>query len=314
MPDPLTPDLLTLGPILAQLLHLGLMLAAAVLVPGFIALLRARLQRRQGAPAWQPARDWLRLLRKQPVLAEHASPIATVAPYVACAALLVAALLVPGFVHGMALSGASDLLLLAGLLAVARLAQALAALDAGTAEGGRVAARAMGQAGFALPAFLLVAMGCFVMAGTTAPDLIGSALQDAAAAPRLPLALLLPALTAVALADAGQLGEPIGIPEASGRHLALWQAEAALRLVVWLSLLCGLFLPFGVAAASAGPAAWALSLPLWLCKLAVLAGVLALAGARIARLRDARLQELLGAGALLALLGVAWLFLSAGVA
>ena len=310
----MTPDPLTPGPILAQLLHLLLMLAAAVLLPGFIELLRARLQRRQGAPAWQPARDWLRLLRKQPVLAEHASPIAALAPYAGCAAMLVAAMLVPGFVHGMALSGASDLLLLAGLLGLARLAQALAALDAGTAAGGRAAARAMGQAGFALPALLLVAMGCFVMSGTTAPDAIGSALQDASAAPRLPLALLLPALAAVALADAGLLGEPLGIPEASGRHLALWQVEAALRLVVWLALLAGLFLPFGVAGADAGPAGWALSLPLWLCKLVVLAGFLALAGARIARLRDARLLELLGAGALLALLGVAWLFLSAGVA
>jgi formate hydrogenlyase subunit 4 len=308
------PDLLSPGPILAQALHLLLMLAAAVLLPGFIGLLQARLQRRQGAPAWQPARDWLRLLRKQPVLAEHASPIAALAPYAACGALLVAAMLVPGFLHGMTLSGASDLLLLAGLLALARLAQALAALDAGTAAGGRAAARAMGQASFALPALLLVAMGCFVMAGTTAPDAIGAALQDASVAPRLPLALLLPALAAVAMADAGLLSEPLGIPEASGRHLALWQAEAALRLVVWLALLAGLFLPFGVAEADAGLAGWALSLPLWLCKLVVLAGFLALAGARIARLRDARLLELLGAGALLALLGVAWLFLSAGVA
>lgn len=305
---------MTVAGILAQLLHLVLMLLAALLLPGLLRLLRARLQGRHGPALLQPARDWLRLLRKQPVLADHASPVSSAAPYLAFAAVLAAALLVPGFVHGMALAPMSDLVVLAGLLLLARAAEALAALDAGTAAGGRAAARAMGQDGFALPALLLAAMGFAVLTGTTAPDAIGATLQEAALGPRLALALLLPALLAVALAGTGQLSSGSSVPEASGRHLALWEMQRALRLVLWVALLQGLFVPFGTAFPDAGLGAWLTALPLWCAKLLLLTVVLAVAEANLARLRERRMAELMGAAALVALLGVAWLFLSAGVA
>jgi formate hydrogenlyase subunit 4 len=304
----------SLAGILAQVLHLLLMLLAALLLPGLLRLLRARLQGRHGPGLWQPARDWIRLLRKQPVLADHASAVSSAAPYIGFAAVLTAALLVPGFVHGMALASVSDLVVLAGLLLLARAAEALAALDAGTAAGGRAAARAMGQDGFALPALLLATMGFAALTGTTAPDAIGAALQEAAPGPRLVLALLLPALLAVALAGTGQLAGGTPVPEASGRHLALWQMQRALRLVLWVALLAGLFVPFGTAFPQAGISGWLLALPLWCAKLLLLTVVLALAEANLARLRERRMAELMGAAALVALLGVAWLFLSAGVA
>ncbi|MFC7554293.1 NADH-quinone oxidoreductase subunit H [Pseudoroseomonas wenyumeiae] len=235
---------MTFAGILAQVLHLALMLLAAVLLPGLLRLLRARLQGRHGPSLWQPARDWMRLLRKQPVLADHASPVSSAAPYLGFAAVLAAAALVPGFMHGMALAPMSDLVVLAGLLLLARAAEALASLDAGTAAGGRAAARAMGQDGFALPALLLATMGFAVLTGTTAPDAIGATLQEAALGPRLALALLLPALLAVALAGTGQLSSGSPVPEASGRHLALWEMQRALRLVLWVALLAGLFVPW----------------------------------------------------------------------
>ncbi|MFC7551074.1 NADH-quinone oxidoreductase subunit H [Pseudoroseomonas wenyumeiae] len=305
---------MTFAGILAQVLHLALMLLAAVLLPGLLRLLRARLQGRHGPSLWQPARDWMRLLRKQPVLADHASPVSSAAPYLGFAAVLAAAALVPGFMHGMALAPMSDLVVLAGLLLLARAAEALASLDAGTAAGGRAAARAMGQDGFALPALLLATMGFAVLTGTTAPDAIGATLQEAALGPRLALALLLPALLAVALAGTGQLSSGSPVPEASGRHLALWEMQRALRLVLWVALLAGLFVPFGTAFPDAGLGGWLMALLFWCAKLLLLTVVLALAEANLARLRERRMAELMGAAALVALLGVAWLFLSAGVA
>ncbi|RKK00745.1 hypothetical protein D6Z83_27545, partial [Pseudoroseomonas wenyumeiae] len=180
--------------------------------------------------------------------------------------------------------------------------------------GGRAAARAMGQDGFALPALLLATMGFAVLTGTTAPDAIGATLQEAALGPRLALALLLPALLAVALAGTGQLSSGSPVPEASGRHLALWEMQRALRLVLWVALLAGLFVPFGTAFPDAGPGGWLMALLFWCAKLLLLTVVLALAEANLARLRERRMAELMGAAALVALLGVAWLFLSAGVA
>ena len=60
-------------------------------------------------PAAQPAGEefpeGLKLLRKAPVLAEGATAVTEVAPIVACAATLLAAMLVPGFSQGMLLVG-----------------------------------------------------------------------------------------------------------------------------------------------------------------------------------------------------------------
>jgi formate hydrogenlyase subunit 4 len=304
--------------LLAQVLHLLLMLLAAILLPGLLRWLGARLQGRHGPPLLQPARDWLRLLRKQPVLAENASAISSIAPYAGLAAMLVAALLVPGFAHGLSLSPWADLVLLAGLLAIARGAAALAAMDAGTAAGGRFAAHAMGMASLTLPTLLLVAMGFYILTGTSNPDAAGAVLQEATTGPRVPLGLLLIALLAIALAENARLPfadpGPPAMPEASGRYLALWEMQAALRLIVWMALLVGLFVPYGMAGAGSGVAAWLLALPAWVAKLLLLTLALALAEANIARMRDARLTELLATAMLMALLGVAWLFLSTGAA
>jgi formate hydrogenlyase subunit 4 len=312
--------------ILAQFLHLLLVLAAALLLPGLLDWARARFQGRHGPHPLQPALDWLALLRKQPVAAESASAISSIAPYAGFAATLAALLLAPGFAHGMALSPLTDLVLLAGLLAVARAARALAAMDAGTATGGLSAAGGMGLAALTLPTLLLAAMGFAILTGTTSADGIALSLREASPAFRVPLGLMGLALLAVALAETGRLpagdpaGEAIGdggddaVPEASGRHLALWRMQSALRLVFWLSLLVALFVPFGMAGAASGFGGWALALLLWPLKLLVLTLALAVAEARLARLRAARLAELLTAALLLALLGVVWLFLSAGVA
>lgn len=304
--------------LLVQVLHLLLMLAAALLLPGLLARLRARLQGRRGPPLLQPAWDMLRLLRKQPVLAANASAVSAVAPYMGVATMLAAAMLVPGFAHGMALSPLADLVLLAGLLAAARAARALAAMDAGTASGGRAATRAMAPASLTLPVLLLVAMGFVILAGTTSPDGIAALFQEAPPGLRVPLGLLLLALLAGALAENDRLpaadpGEP-AVPEASGRHLALWEMQAALKLVLWMALLAGLFVPFGMAGAGSGWLGWLLAVPVWVAKMLGLTLALALAEANIAQMRGARLADLLAAALLLALLGVAWLFLSTGVA
>ncbi len=308
---------------LAQVLHLLLALAATALLPGLLAWARARFQGRHGPSLLQPLRDWMALLRKQPVMAENASTVSVAAPYLGVAAMLAAVLLVPGFAHGMALSPLSDLVLLAGLLSLARAARALAAMDAGTAEGGLAAAGLLGRAGLTLPTFLLAAMGFAILTGTTSADGIALSLREGSPAFRVPLGLMALALLGVALAETGRLpaGQPlgldaddVGVPDASGRHLALWRMQAALGLVFWLALLTGLFMPFGMAGAASGVLDWAIALLLWPAKLLLLVLALAVAEARLARLRAARLAELLTAALLLALLGVVWLFLSAGVA
>jgi len=317
----------TLGAILAQLLHLVLMLAAAPLVVGVTRWLKARLMGRRGASPLQPFRDLDKLLRKRPVLAENASWISEIAPYAGMAATFAAIALVPSFARGMLLAPAADLVLLAGLLALARVALALAGMDVGTAFGGLGAAREMSFSAFAEPAMILCALNFAILAGTTNLDAISATVQDGQLGLRVSLGLALLALAAVALAENARI--PVDNPathleltmvheamllESSGRHLALWDYQAALRLTLWLALLAAVFLPFGTAPAGTGPHFWVLGLLAWVAKMGMLCVALAVFESAIAKMRVFRVPEFLGAALLLALLAAALLFVSTGLA
>ncbi|MCS6932781.1 MAG: NADH-quinone oxidoreductase subunit H [Acetobacteraceae bacterium] len=309
-----------LAGILAQLLHAALVVAAAPLLLGLARWLKARMLGRAGPPPWQPVLTLLKLVRKRPVLAEGSSAVTRAAPSVAVVALFAAAMLVPSFARGMALAPLSDLVLIGALLALARAAQVLAGMDAGTAFGGLGAAREASFAALAEPAFLVSVLVIAMLAGGTNLEAASAALQEGSAGLRVSLGLVLVALVVVALAENARL--PVDNPathleltmvhaatilEASGRYLALWEAAAALRLLVWMSLLLALFAPFG--AAGSVPA-WPVAAALWAGKLAVLALALSAFENAIARMRVFRVPEFLGVALLLALVGAVLLFMS----
>lgn len=316
-----------LGALLAQLLHLALMLAAAPLVVGVTRWLKARMMGRRGASPLQPYRDLEKLLRKRPVLAENASAVSEAAPYAGLAATIAAAALVPSFAHGMALAPAADLILLAGLLAVARVALALAGMDVGTAFGGLGAAREMSFSAFAEPTLILCVLTLAILGGTTNLDAIAATMRDGQLGIRVSLGLAAIAMLAVAVAENARI--PVDNPathleltmvheamllESSGRQLALWDAQAALRLTLWLALIAAVFVPFGTARAGAGPLAWVVGLLAFALKMGALCLALAVFESAIAKMRVFRVPEFLGAALLLALLAVALLFVSTGLA
>jgi formate hydrogenlyase subunit 4 len=312
--------------LLTQLLHLALMLALAPVLTGFVRWLKARLMGRRGPHPLQPWRDFLKLLKKRPVLAENASIISRAAPYVAVASALLAAALVPSFARGMVLAPFADLLLIAGLLALGRFAMALAGMDVGTAFGGIGATREMAFAALSEPALVLAALIFAILAGTTNLDVITGIFQEGTLGLRVSLGFAALALLAVAVAENARI--PVDNPathleltmvheamilEASGRHLALWEFQASLRLTLWLALLAAAFLPFGMAAPGAGPIAWVIGLCVFIAKMAALAFALAVFESTIAKMRVFRVPEFLGAALLLGLLGALYLFVSTGL-
>ncbi|MBS7788785.1 NADH-quinone oxidoreductase subunit H [Roseococcus sp. SDR] len=316
-----------LGGLLTQLLHIALMLAVAPLLVGVVRWLKSRLMGRRGPHPMQPWRDLLKLLRKRPVLAEGASLVSRVSPYVALGATVLAAALVPSFAFGMALAPMADLLLIGGLLALARVALALNGHDAGTPFGGLGAAREMTFAVFAEPALMVCVMVFAVLIGGTNLNAIGHGIADGQLGLRVSLIFAAVALAAVALAENARV--PVDNPathleltmvheamllEASGRHLALWEMQAALKLLVWLGLLATLFLPYGTAAPGSGPFAWGLGLVLWGVKIGLLALALAVFESAIAKMRVFRVPEFLGGALMLALLAAALIFVSTGLA
>jgi len=227
----------------------------------------------------------------------------------------------------MLLAPMADLLLIGGLLALARVALALNGHDAGTPFGGMGAAREMTFAVFAEPALLVCVMVFAVLIGNTNLNAIGFGFSDGLVGLRVSLLFAALALLAVALAENARI--PVDNPtthleltmvheamllEASGRHLAVWEMQAALKLLLWLALLAALFLPFGTAAPGSGPFAWGMGFALWIAKIGLLALALAVFESAIAKMRVFRVPEFLGGALMLALLAAALIFVSTGLA
>ncbi len=311
----------------ALALHVALMLAAAPLLVGVVRWIKARLTGRRGASPLQPWRDLLRLSRKQAIHAEGSSRMLRAAPVTVFAATLAAAALVPSFVLGMASAPVADLLVLAGLLAMARAAAALAGMDAGTAFGGIGASRVVTFAVFAEPAMLLVIFTLALLAGTTNLDAVAGVLHEGTLGLRVSLGLALVAILAVAIAECGRMPsdnpathlELTMVHEAmaldyAGADLALIEWSGAIRLLLWMSLIAAIFAPFGIAPAGGSPLEWVPGLVAWAAKVLLLATGLAVLESLIARMRLFQVPEFLGVAILLGLLAVIFLFISQGFA
>src|SRR5205807_8110010 len=144
-----------------------MVLLLSPLLTGLVRKVKAHLLRRQGPPLIQPYRDLIRLLRKEVVLAENASWLFRVIPYLVFAATWVAAALVPTFGTGLLFSWSADLIAIIALLGSARFFLALAGMDVGTAFGGIGASREVMIASLAEPAMLITVFAAAMIAGST---------------------------------------------------------------------------------------------------------------------------------------------------
>ncbi len=312
--------------VLVQLGQLLLVLLLAPLLTGYVRKIKARLLRRQGPDLVQPYRDLHKLLRKEVVLADNASWVFRVAPYLIFATTWVAAALVPTFATGLAFSPAADLIAIVALLGSARFMLALAGLDVGTSFGGIGSSREMMIASLAEPALLMIAFTLSLLAGTTQLSSVATFMQGPDVGLRVSLALALVGLVMVAIAENARI--PVDNPathleltmvheamilEYSGRHLAVIEAAASLKLLLYLSVIGCVFAPWGVAVAGQGFGAYAASLPIYVFKLAIGGFVLAVFETVIAKMRVFRVSDFLGAALMLALLAALLLFVSRGI-
>ncbi|HUZ31479.1 MAG TPA: NADH-quinone oxidoreductase subunit H [Xanthobacteraceae bacterium] len=303
-----------------------LVVLLAPLFTGFVRKLKTRLLRRQGAPLIQPYRDLVRLTRKDVVLAENASWLFRVVPYLVFAATWVAASLVPTFRTGLLFSWSADLIAIIALLGSARFFLALAGLDVGTSFGGIGSSREMMIASLAEPAMIMIVFTLALVAGSTQLSTIAAFMSSSGVGLRVSLALALVALVMVAIAENGRI--PIDNPathleltmvheamvlEYSGRHLALIELAASLKLTLYASLIACLFAPWGIESSGAGVPALFIGAAAYIGKLAVGGFLLALFETSIAKMRVFRVPEFLGAALMLGLLATLLLFVSRGL-
>ena len=159
--------MVVISDIIVQGVQMLLVLLLAPLLTGYVRKIKARLVRRQGASVFQPYRDLLRLLRKEVVLADNASWLFRVTPYITFAAIWVAAALVPTFATGLLFNWTADLIAIVALLGSARFFLALAGMDVGTSFGGIGSSREVMIAALAEPAMLLIVFCLALVAGST---------------------------------------------------------------------------------------------------------------------------------------------------
>jgi len=230
---------------------------------------------------------------------------------------------VPTFTTRLPLSAAADLIALVGLVASARFLQALAGLDIGTSFGGIGASREMMIASLAEPAMLMVIFTMALFIHSTSIPAIAEFVLNNHVGLRVSFAMALISIIWVAIAETGRI--PVDNPathleltmvheamvlEYSGRHLAVIEFAAALKLLLYMSLIACIFVPWGLAPAGSGPVAYAVGLLSYLGKLAVGGFLLVLFETSIAKMRVFRVPDFLGIALMLGLLGMLLLFVS----
>ena len=302
--------------IFAQMLALAVAIILAPLLVGWVNQCRAWLQNRSAPPLLQSYYTLHKLFHKEVLLAHNASPLFRAAPYVIFSCMALASAIVPTLSTDLILSPSADAIALVGLFAVGRVFIALAGMDVGTAFGSLGSRREMLIGFLAEPALLMVFFTASLISRSTSLSTIVDTLahRDIAIYPSLAFAGV--AFVMVSLAENARV--PIDNPtthleltmvheamilEYSGRHLALVEWAACLKLFAYSCLGIALFFPFGIPQ-TADPLSLLFGAAMLIGKLTVGGFLLALIETLSAKMRIFRAPEFLGTAFLLSVLAV----------
>ena len=307
---------MTVYSVMAQVLAILLAVLGAPLLTGWVNQCRAWLQNKSAPPLLLPYRTLHKLFWKESVVAENASPLFRIAPYIIFGAMVLACSIVPSLSTDLLLAPAADAIALVGLFALARAFIALAAMDIGTAFGTLGARREMLVGFLAEPALLMVLFtAAFLTQSTSLANIVETiANQEFAIYPSLAFAGV--AFAMVSLAENARV--PVDNPathleltmiheamilEYSGRHLALLEWAACLKLFAYSSIGLAIFFPWGIAHGH-DPLGMLLAAPALILKLAIGGAALALIETLSAKMRIFRVPEFLAGAFLLAVIGI----------
>ncbi len=302
--------------LLLQFLELVTALVAAPLLTGWVNQCRAWFGNRSAPPLLQFYRQLAKLFEKEVVLAGNASSLFRAAPYLIFACMALASMIVPTLSTDLPFGPAADAIALVGIFALARVFIALAGMDIGTAFGSLGARREMLIGFLAEPALLMVFFTASLISHSTSLSTIVETLAHREFVIYPSLAFAGVAFTMVALAENARI--PVDNPtthleltmiheamilEYSGRHLALIEWAAALKLYAYSCLGLALFFPWGIPEGTGLASLW-VALPSLAFKLLIGGFLLAAIETVSAKLRIFRAPEFLGTAFMLAVLGM----------
>ena len=307
---------MTWSGLFSQLLEILVALVLAPLVTGWVNQCRAWLQNKSAPSLLLQYRTLRKLFHKESVVAEHASQLFRTAPYIVFGCMALASGIVPTLSTDLPLSPAADAIALVGLFAFARVFISLAAMDIGTAFGSLGARREMLIGFLAEPALLMVLFSASLITQSTSLTSIAETLAHREFAIYPSLAFAGVAFTLVSLAENARV--PVDNPtthleltmihealilEYSGRHLALIEWAASLKLFAYSCIGLTLFFPWGMAEVGS-PQQLILALPVLVLKLFIGGAILALIETASAKMRIFRVPEFLATAFMLAVIGM----------
>jgi formate hydrogenlyase subunit 4 len=306
---------------LIEVVQVLILLFAAPAFAGWVKAVKCRMQGRTYAGLFQPYRDIARLFAKEVILAENASWIFRVTPYIVFGVTVMIGGIIPLISIDLPFAATADVIALVMLFAIIRFFTALAGMDIGTAFGGMGSSREMTIASLAEPAMLMAVFTVSLASNSTSLTRMVHLIGHGELVLRPSLAFALLAYIMVHLTETGRV--PVDNPsthleltmiheamilEYSGRHLALIEWAGMMKLFVFSALGIAVFCPWGIAA-SADPVALLIALVLLAAKLAILGIILVLIETGLAKMRLFRLTEFLGSAFLLATLGMLSFFI-----
>ncbi len=308
-------------PFAIEAFQLLILLAAAPAFTGWVKTVKCRMQGRTYAGIFQPYRDIAKLFAKEVILAENASWIFRVTPYIVFGVTVMIGGIIPLISIDLPFAATADVIALVMLFAIIRFFTALAGMDIGTAFGGMGSSREMTIASLAEPAMLMAIFTVSLACGSTSLTQMVSVIGHGEFVLRPSLAFALLAFIMVHLTETGRV--PVDNPsthleltmiheamilEYSGRHLALIEWAGMMKLFIFSALGIAVFCPWGIAA-SGDPFAMLIAGVLLAVKLALLGIILVLIETGMAKMRLFRLTEFLGSAFLLATLGMLSFFI-----
>lgn len=303
------------------ILQLTVVIMIAPLVNGVIKKVKALTQKRKGAPVLQLYLDLYKLLKKKAVVSETASWVFRTAPYVVFSTAAAAALLVPATTLVTPAGFPGDIILLIYVLALGRFFLTIAGLDTASTFGGMGSSREAMISSLIEPSILVSVFITGLIAGSTSVY----SMMEAAKGIGIPLArpvfiMVFLALLVIIIAETSRI--PVDDPathleltmvheamilEHSGRHLALMELGAAVKQLVFITLLVNIFIPhdqlFGIGDAAAGVAVVVVSLLIYVIKVVLVSVIIAIAEVSTVKFRFFSVPNLAALAFILSFLG-----------
>ncbi|MDR0508203.1 MAG: NADH-quinone oxidoreductase subunit H [Candidatus Methanoplasma sp.] len=299
-----------------------LIIALSPLFAGILRKAKARMQHRTGNSILQPYRDIAKLMRKSETVSESSSWLFRFIPYVCFGSMVLLALMTP-FILADVAAPYGDLISMVYIFTLYRFMMILGGLEGGSTFGGMGSSREMMMSVLIEPSLLLSLMalagltGGSTMVSDIPRELIG--MGAIVFAPALILAASSFFITLLAENSRVPFDNPAThleltmvhegmLIEYSGRGLGLMELSSMMRLMIFSSLLCTMFFPWGLVF-TPSPSAILIGLASVLIKILLVMLAIALIESFLAKYRLFRLPNLLTASFALSLLAMISLYI-----